>query len=196
MKKIILASTSPRRQGLLQQIGLKFQVVPSKYREEHSLISQLSPEKLAMHLAYGKAKDVANRVSSGVVIGADTFLFLNGKMIGKPNDSADAAKILRMISGKVIKVYSGIALIDKYSGKEVGDYEVTKIKLRRISDSEIKNYISTGEPLDKAGAIGIQGLGAIFISEIDGCYSNVMGLPLFCLAENLKKIGVNIFDYH
>jgi len=192
-KRIILASTSPRRRGLLQQIGIEFEVMSSDYVEDMTL--KLQPYKLAMHLAYGKAKSVTKKVRKGIIIGADTFFVLGKQRIGKPKNKQDAIRILKKISGKILKVYSGIALINVSTGKSIRDYEVTKIKIRKIHENEIKIYINTREPLDKAAAIAIQGLGAIFIEKIDGCYSNVIGLPLHCLFKNLKKFGVNIFEY-
>lgn len=191
--KIILASTSPRRSELLKQIGLDFTVMPSRYEENMSL--KMSHKNLAKTLAYGKAKDVAREVKEGVVIGVDTFLVLGSRRIGKPKDSQDAVKILQTLSGKTIKVYSGIAIIDSATGKELVDYEITKVKFKKLSKEEIEHYVKTGEPLDKAGAFAIQGLGAIFISSIKGCYSNVIGLPLHNLYKNLQKFGVDIFNY-
>lgn len=192
--KIILASTSPRRSELLKQIGLDFTVMPSRYEEDMTL--KMSHKNLAKTLAYGKAKDVAREVKEGIVIGVDTFLILGSERIGKPKDSQDAVKILQMLSGKTIKVYSGIAIIDSVSGKEVVDYEITKVKFKKLDRSEIEHYVSIGEPLGKAGAFAIQGMGAIFITSIKGCYSNVIGLPLHNLYKNLQKFGINIFDYN
>jgi len=192
-QKLILASTSVRRHGLLQQIGLEFDIIPSKYEEDMTL--KLSPRKLAMTLAKGKASEVANRVNKGIVIGVDTFITFGNKKIGKPKNRVDAKRILRTISGKTLKVYSGLAIIDAKSGKELVDYEVTKVKIRKLSKKEIDRYVATKEPLDKAGAFAIQGMGAIFVERIKGCYSNVIGLPLHLLTQNLLKFGVNIFAY-
>ncbi len=193
MKKIILASTSPRRHALLNQIGLKFKIVPSKYEEDMTL--KLPPHELAMVLARGKAADVAKRRRSGIVIGVDTFVVFDKEVIGKPHNKVNAKKTLEKISNKVLKVYSGVAIIDAKTKKEILDYEISKVKIRKISSSEIKKYIDTKEPLDKAGAFGMQGLGAIFVAKIDGCYSNVIGLPLHNLAKNLAKIGIDVFSY-
>lgn len=191
--KIILASTSPRRSELLKQIGLEFEVMPSSYEEDMTM--RMSHKNLAKTLAYGKAKDVASKVKDGIIIGVDTFLTLGNKRIGKPKNSQDAIKILQTLSEKTIKVYSGVVIIDCQTGKEIIDYEITKVKFKKLSKEEIEHYVSTGEPLGKAGAFGIQGLGAIFISSIKGCYSNVIGLPLHNLYKNLQKFGVDIFDY-
>lgn len=190
-QKIILASTSPRRKELLKQIGLNFEAIPSGYEEDMTL--KLSPSNLAKILAYGKAKEVADKLKEGIVIGVDTFLVFGNKRLGKPKDKNDAYKMLKSFSGRTISVYSGVALIDSKSKKEIVDYEVSKIRFRELEDKEIKAYIKTGEPMGKAGAIAIQGIGAVFIEEIKGCYSNIVGLPITNLYKNLKKMGVDVF---
>lgn len=192
-KKIILASTSPRRHGLAQQMGLEFEIAPSSYEEDMGL--NLSPEKLAMALAYGKAKDVASGRKNGIVLGIDTFIVFKGKKLGKPKTEEKAYKLLKSFSGKKVEVYSGIALIDCSTGKEIKDYEVSEVKFKKLTDDEIKSYIATGEPLDKAGAFAIQGLGSIFIESVNGCYANIVGFPINNVYKNLKKFGVNIFEY-
>jgi septum formation protein len=192
-KRIILASSSPRRKGLLQQIGIDFEVMPSKYEEDMTM--KLPPHKLCMVLAKGKAMDVAQRVKKGIVIGVDTFVTLGKKKLGKPKSMKDAKKSLRMLSGKVQKIYSGVAIIDAATGKELIDYEVTKVHFRKISNKEIDAYIKTGESEGKAGSYAIQGLGVVFISKIEGCYTNVIGMPLFKLTHMLKKFGIDIFKY-
>jgi len=192
-KRIILASSSPRRKGLLQQIGMQFEVKPSNYEEDMTI--KLPPHKLCKLLAYGKALDVAHRVKKGLVIGVDTFVTLGNKKLGKPKNMNDARKMLKMLSGKVQKIYSGIAIIDAETGKELVDYEVTKVYFRKISDKEIDAYIKTGESEGKAGSYAIQGLGVVFISKIEGCYTNVIGLPLYKLTQMLKKFGIDIFKY-
>jgi len=192
MRKIILASTSPRRHGLLQQIGLKFEVVPSKYEEDMTL--NLSPKKLVKTLAEGKAQEVASR-TKGLIIGVDTFLVYKDKKLGKPKDKKDSIETLKLLSGKTIKVYSGICIIDNIKNKKIVDYEVSKIKLKKLTDKEIQDYVKTGEPSGKAGSIAIQELGAIFVKKINGCYSNIVGLPLHNLYKNLQKFDVNIFKY-
>jgi len=191
-QKIILASSSPRRKELLKQIGLDFKIMPSKYEEDMTM--KMSHKKLAKVLAYGKAKDVADRVKSGVIIGTDTFLVFGDKRIGKPKDKKDAKKILNSLSSKYIKIYSGVAIIDIKNKKEITDVEITKVKFKKLTEKEIDGYIKTKEPLDKAGAFGIQGIGAVFIEKIDGCYSNVIGLPLFNLYKNLSKLNIDIFS--
>jgi len=192
-KRIILASTSPRRHGLAQEMGLEFDVIPSNYEEDMGL--DLSPEELAKTLAYGKALDVAKNLKEGVVIGIDTFILFNGQKLGKAKTKERAYKFLKSFSGKKIKVISGVALIDCKTRKEIKDYEISEVKLKKMSEEEINTYIETGEPLDKAGAFAIQGLGSIFIEKINGSYTNIVGFPVNCLYKNLKKLGVNIFEY-
>lgn len=192
-KKIILASTSPRRHSLAEQMGLEFEIIASNYEEDMSM--DLGPDKLAMTLAYGKAREVADRVKTGIVLGVDTFVVFEGKKLGKPKSEESAFQMLKSFSGKYQEVYSGVAIIDCETGKEIRDYEVTKVKFREMEDFEIKSYIKTGEPMDKAGAYGIQGLSSVFIEKVDGCYTNVVGFPVYNIYKNLKKIGVDIFQY-
>lgn len=189
-QKIILASTSPRRQELLRQIGLNFEVIPSSFEED--MTQKISNINLAKTLAYGKAKNVADKIKNGIVIGSDTFIVFDGKRIGKPKNKEVAQKSLQMISGKWVSIYSGIAVIDTKNKRELTDYEITKVKIKSLTKKEIANYIATGEPLDKAGAFAIQGRGAVFIEKINGCYSNVVGLPLYKLYTNLQKFGINV----
>jgi septum formation protein len=174
-------------------MGLEFEIVPSNYEEDMSM--DMGPDKLAMTLAYGKAKEVADRLKTGVVLGVDTFIVFEGKKLGKPKSKEDAFQMLKSFSGKLQEVYSGVALIDCETGKEIKDFEVTKVKFREMEDSEIQSYVRTGEPMDKAGAYGIQGLSSVFIEKIEGCYSNVMGFPIYNIYKNLKKLGVDIFEY-
>ena len=192
-KRIILASTSQRRYELAKQMGLMFEMMPSRYEEDMSV--KISPNKLAMILAKGKAKDVADRVKKGIVIGIDTFIVFKNKMMGKPKSAAHAYKMLKSFSDKKIKVYSGIAIIDAETKKEQTDYVVSEVKFSKMTDKEIKTYIATKEPLDKAGAFGIQALGSIFVEKVSGCYFNIVGFPIDHIYKNLKKFGVNIFEF-
>lgn len=192
-RKIILASTSPRRRGLLQQIGLEFEVVPSNFEEDMSL--ELGPEELCKNFAEGKASDVAKTQEDAIVIGVDTFFVFENKNLGKPFTKENAIERLKTLSGKEVQIYSGICIIDSKSKEKIVDFEISKIQLKELSEEEIKFYVESEEPLDKAGALAIQGLGGIFVKKIDGCYSNIIGLPLNNLYKNLQKLGVNIFDY-
>lgn len=188
MKKIILASTSPRRKELLRLIGLDFEIVPSDYKEDLSLSK--NPVKVVKTFSLEKAKDVAGKIKKGIVIGSDTVVVLQGKILGKPNSKDRAKEMLNRISGKKVKVYSGIALIDAESEKCLVKHVVSIAKIKKLSGQEIKNYIATGEPLDKAGAFGIQGRGALIVESVKGDYFNIVGLPLFKLSEMLKEFGV------
>lgn len=191
-QRIILASNSSGRKELLKQIGLDFEVIPSDYEENMNL--KLSNNQLAKTLAMGKAEDVAHKIKKGIVIASDTFAVSQGKRIGKPKNKADAKKILKEISGKKVKIYSGIAVIDVSKNKKITDCEITDVKIKKLTPKEINGYIKTGEPLDKAGAFAIQGMGAVLIEKINGCHSNVIGLPLRNLYRNLKKLQIDIFD--
>ncbi len=186
--KIILASTSPRRFRLLKNLGLKISVVKSRVKESKFDVS--NPEKLAKNLALAKAQEVARKAREGIVIGADTVVVLGGKVLGKPKDEREAEGMLRKLSGRTHEVMTGLAVIDASTGRKTIDCVRTKVKFRRLPEEEISNYVATGEPLDKAGAYGIQGRAGVFVEKIEGCYYNVVGLPLARLAEILKDYGV------
>ncbi|MBT5337668.1 septum formation protein Maf [Candidatus Falkowbacteria bacterium] len=190
MKKIILASTSPRRKEIMAKTRLKFKVVASDYEEDMSL--KMPPLKLAKFLSKGKADSVAKKYRNHLIIGADTFVVLNNKLLGKPSDIADAKKMLKQISGKVLLIVTGYTIIDTGSGKSISKATETKVHIKKLKPSEIINYVKSGEPLDKAGAFGVQELGAVIIKKIEGDFYNVMGLPIFDLSQELKKFGVNI----
>ncbi|MBU1149175.1 septum formation inhibitor Maf [Patescibacteria group bacterium] len=189
-KPIILASSSPRRKQLLKQLGLDFEVVPSKYQEDMSL--RLAPDRLVKKFARGKGLEVASRQPKGIVISADTVISLGDKVLGKPHTEAVAKKTLRKISNKTINIITGYSVIDCQSKKIVTKSVITKVKIKKLTNQEINNYVKTKEPLDKAGAFGIQGLGALLVTRIEGDYFNVVGLPLYDLVKTLNKFGVNI----
>jgi len=192
MRKIILASASKARRKLLKQIGLKFSVSTSNIRESFTLKKGCSDLVIANSLE--KAKDVAARFDSGLVIAADTVVRAGRKIIGKPKDKKDAIKILRFISQRPQWVYTGITVIDIDNNKTFTGYDKTKIYMCRLSNEQINKYIEKTFVLDKAGSFDIQGLGAIFIDRIEGCYYNVVGLPLAKLARILKKTDIDIFS--
>src|SRR3989344_8557843 len=169
-KKIILASSSPRRAELMKSIGVPFEVLPSGYEEDMAL--PLAPDQLAKHLAIGKAEAVAKFSRNAIVIAADTFVVFSGKIMGKPQTKERAREMLSMLSGNAHSVITGLAIIDTDSGRIFSETVETKVRFRQLSNSEIDNYIATGEPLDKAGAYGIQGLAQSFVESIDGSYSN------------------------
>lgn len=187
MKKIILASTSPRRRELLEQIGLDFEVVPSRYEEDMTL--ELSPFELAKTLSKGKAKEVASKHKNAVVIGADTFLVFQNKLLGKPKDMKDAKKMLSSLSGKTHSVITGFTIIDTDSKKIISKVVEAKVFFRKISSAEIEKYIRKDNPLDKAGAYNLLGGAGIFIEKLEGDFFTIIGLPLCALSKELKKFN-------
>lgn len=189
MRKIILASRSKARRKLLAQMGLSFVVAEAKTKESHILRGSCS--KLVMDNALVKAIDVAKRYHSGVVIGADTVVLVGKKIIGKPKDLKDARKTLRLLSKNPQWVYTGVAVIDIDNAKSYTGYEKTKIYMYGLSDKQIENYFKKVSPLDKAGSFDIQGIGGIFIDRIEGCFYNVVGLPIARLAKMLRAVGVD-----
>lgn len=182
--RLILASASPRRSALLSQIGLTFEIFPSEI-EEPLPNKNLFPEKVTQKLAKLKARTVAERYTEGVVIGADTLVVFKKALLGKPKNREDAKSMLSRLSGKTHRVITGVALIDVKKKTETTWSEVTKVCFRELCANEIDNYIESGEAKDKAGAYGIQGRGAAFVKRIDGCYFNVVGLPLASFVEKL-----------
>lgn len=190
MQKIILASTSPRRKELFEKLNLDFEVEASSYQEDMNLIKP--PLELAKLLSLGKAKDVSAKHKEGIIIGADTFIAMDDELLGKPVTADKAKEMLRKISGKVLSVITGFSIIDITQNKIISDAVETKVFIKNLSGEEIENYVRTGEPLDKAGAFAIQGIGAIIVKKIEGDYFNVMGLPLSALAKRLTEFGVNV----
>lgn len=190
-KPLVLASASPRRQELLALIGLDFTVEPSSVEEP--AFDGGGPAGYAEKLAYLKAKDVAERYrgKAKLVIGADTIVLIDGEVLGKPASVREAEAMLKKLSGRTHEVITGVAVIDAATGAEEIDSSRTLVTFRPMTVAEIRRYVATGEPMDKAGAYGIQGLGAINITRIEGCYFNVVGLPLPTLAGMLKKFGIN-----
>lgn len=191
MRRIILASQSKARQKLLKEIGLTFQVAKSAVKESRELKGGCAA--LVMRNAFRKAKDAAKRFQGGVVIGADTVVLAGSRLIGKPSSMSDAFRTLKLLSGKPQWVYTGIAVIDIDNGRALSDYEKTRIYMYPLTDRQIKNYFKRVSPLEKAGSFDIQGSGSIFIDRIEGCFYNVVGLPLAKLAKLLKKVGVDVF---
>lgn len=190
MKTIILASASPRRKELLKRIGLRFKVEPSDYEENIS--PELGPHELARALSSEKAKLVAKNHKSALVIAADTFIVFEGKILGKPRTETEAKKMLETISGRQHSVITGFTIIDTEDNRALSKSVETKVYVRKLTSNEIDAYIRSKEPLDKAGAYAIQGLGSIFVEKIEGDYFNVIGLPLSALAESLKEFGVHV----
>ncbi len=190
MKAIILASASPRRKELLEQIGLSFRVEPSNYQE--NIRFDLEPHDLARALSLEKARLVARNHRNALVIAADTFIVFEGKILGKPRTETEAKEILETMSGKPHSVITGFTIIDADSNKTVSRSVETRVHLRKLGSNEIDAYVRSKEPLDKAGDYAIQGLGSVIVEKIEGDYSNVIGLPLSALAESLKEFGVHV----
>ncbi|MBI4844189.1 MAG: septum formation inhibitor Maf [Nitrospirae bacterium] len=190
MKKIILASSSPRRREILKNAGLKFKVDAGDYEEDLSL--KLRPHELAKFLSREKAKAVAARHKDALIIAADTFILYKSKILGKPHTKAEAKKMLMMLNNKTHSVITGFTIIDTATGKIISKPVETKVTFNKLTGKEIGSYVETGEPLDKAGAYAIQGLGALLVKKIEGDYLNVIGMPLSALAGCLKKFGVRL----
>ena len=186
---LVLASGSPRRKELLGMFHQPFAVIPAEGEERQP--ENMSCAETAAALALQKAREVSGRVGKGhVVIGADTLVELDGRKLGKPRSEEDAFSMLRALSGRAHHVYSGIAV----AGEEdiLCTWEETSVVFRPLTDEEIWSYIRTGEPMDKAGAYGCQGLASLFVERIEGDFFNVMGLPLCRLGQMLKELGVEL----
>jgi septum formation protein len=191
-ERIVLASGSPRRRELLHMIGLSFEVaVPSI---DETLRPDADPSSFVMNLAMKKALSVAENFPSALLIGADTVVVLDGRVLGKPEDPGDAERMLRALSGRTHTVYTGVALLDAGSGLKSTAFEMSLVTMKELTDTEIRSYVRTGEPMDKAGSYGIQGVGGIFITNIKGCFFNVMGLPVGRLYDMLKEFGGRLED--
>ena len=190
MKKIILASASPRRKEILALTGLRFRVEPSDYEE--TLDNAIKPHKLAKRLSLEKARAIAGKYRDALIIAADTFIVFRGKLLGKPHTSKEARKILRLLNGKSHSVITGYTMLDTGTGQKITRSVETKVWFKKMSSQELDAYAATGEPIGKAGAYAIQGRGAMIVKKIEGDYLNVVGLPLFDLAESLKKFGIRV----
>ncbi len=191
MKKIILASQSPRRKEQLESIGLKFKVVKSNYDEKFN--PRLGPASQAEFLSREKAKVVAQKFPKAIIIGADQVVSIGSEILGKPKDRADAIRVIKKLQGKTHSVWTGITLIDTEKKKTITKSVVTKVTMRKLTTKEIESFIEK-EPviLDAAGSYTIRGYGALIVEKIEGDYQNVVGLPLFAVAQELKKLGVKI----
>ena len=191
MHKLILASVSPQRRKLLKDLGVQFSVRSSNIKEIKNI--QTTCSALVKHNAALKARDVACKMKEGVVIGADTLVYGgNKKIIGKPRNLKEAKKILHTLFSKPHWVYTGVAVINCRTQKMIIDYEKTKVFMLPLTDEEIDQYHRKVSPLDKSGGFDIEGKGSVFIHRIEGCYSNVIGLPIAKLALMLKKMDVSL----
>lgn len=204
MNQIVLASASPRRKELLEQVGVEFTICPAKGEE---IITKSIPQEVVVELASQKAMEVAGLLQSygdshgdvttptdTIVIGADTVVAYDGRILGKPADEEEAKKMLAFLQGNTHSVYTGVALVFMDASGKAGIhsfYEKTDVEMYPMSQAEIDRYVASGEPMDKAGAYGIQGKCAIHIRQISGDYNNVVGLPVARLYQELKKLGID-----
>lgn len=187
----ILASGSPRRRELLEMLGVpNLTIRPAKGAERAT--PGAGPEQTVRELALHKAQEVAQTCApEDIVIAADTIVYLDGVILGKPKDTADAARMLAALSGREHTVYTGVAVLRGGETRQAAEH--TAVRFRTLTPEEIARYIATGEPMDKAGAYGIQGKCAIFVDKIDGDYNNVVGLPVAAIYRELKKLGIDIY---
>lgn len=189
---IILASASPRRKEILENTNTKFEIIKSEIDEV--ILDNELPSQVVMRLAFEKSIDIALKHPDILVIGADTVVVLNNNILGKPKDSSDAFNMIKQLSGKTHQVITGISLINLNANQKIIDYVVSNVKFKNLSEEDIKDYIQTNESLDKAGAYGIQGFGAMLVEEIQGDYFNIVGLPISRLSDLLKKhFNINLF---
>lgn len=193
--RLILASASPRRREILAQVGAEFEVIPAKGEE---LLTSTEPKEAVLQLSCQKAEETAGRLSGDagniVVLGADTIVSLDGAILGKPKDKKDAVRMLGLLNGREHSVFTGVTMIVRGDGKEqiISIYEETRVFMYPMTKEQIQAYTETGEPLDKAGAYGIQGKCAVYIEKIVGDYYNVVGLPVAAIYQNLEKSGIEI----
>ena len=192
--KFILASGSPRRKEILENISLEFEIMADE--SDEIMIEGEKPYDTVKRLSMQKANNIASRVEpeeNTIVIGADTVVSIDEKILGKPKDEREAKDMLLTLSGRINTVYTGLAVLETQSGKAVSEFVSTGVKFRSLSEKEIENYIKSGEPMDKAGAYGIQKIGGLFVESINGDYFNVVGLPLCRLGEILsEEFGINL----
>lgn len=189
-KQLILASNSPRRRDLLQQIGAVFTIDPADV-DERVLPGEM-PEAYALRVAADKAQVAAGRARSGIVIAADTIVVLEHEILGKPVDARDAERMLTLLSGRRHRVVTGLVVRDAATGRTDSRVAASSVWFKQLPSPEIRAYVATGEPLDKAGAYGIQERGALLVEKIEGCYFNIVGLPLSLLSEMLRGFGVTL----
>jgi len=193
MKKLVLASRSPRRKQLLKTLGVRFIAEESGFQEiDHD---GAAPGQHVQDNALGKARAIASQHKNALVIGADTVVVYRQRVLGKPENMGEARKYLRLLQGKTHAVYTGLGIIDTKENITVADYEKTLVTMRSLSDKEIRAYLTNIEPLDKAGAYAIQGAGAVIVKKISGCYYNVVGFPIACLEELMNRLKTSIFSY-
>ena len=184
MSRIILASASPRRRELMELAGYDFEVICADIVE--AVPENVQPQEVVMSLALQKAQAVAAENEDAVVVGSDTVVALDGKILGKPHSESEACEMLRLLSGRTHKVFTGVAVVG--DGKEKSFFDETDVEFYPLGEDEIKKYVATGEPMDKAGAYAVQGFFARYIRGLRGSYANVMGLPVSRLYQEMKEL--------
>ena len=187
LPKIVLASSSPRRVKLLKQLGVPFEVVePVGIHEEDDGV----PEEVVLRNAQAKADHVASKLDEGIVIGADTIVVLGNTIIGKAMTDQEATEMLTALQGRTHRVLTGLAVVDASSKRTETDVVETVVTFQPLTEDEVARYVASGEPLGKAGGYAVQGLGAVIVEEVHGCFYNVVGLPLYKLSMLLETFGV------
>ncbi len=193
--KLVLASASPRRRELISLLGLPVRIIPSRVQEDTP--DDWSPSQIVEGLAIRKALAVKEELAESddryaIVVGSDTIVVLNGKVMGKPRDAREAEWMLRQLAGETHEVYTGVSCVRVSDSKIATSHRVTKVKMRNLSQDQISRYVATGEPMDKAGAYGIQEIGSLLVDSIEGCYFNVVGLPVSLLAVLLVQFDITV----
>jgi septum formation protein len=194
MKKLMLASASPRRKQLLKELGVRFSVISGSFDEPpHSKCE--APSVYVRKNAEGKARSAVHTDKNALIIGADTIVVYRGRLLGKPGSLKDSFDYLHLLNGRTHAVYTGLCVFDASDGSSLSDYEKTQVTFRKLTEAEIGAYLGRINPMDKAGAYAIQGEGALIVDSIVGCYYNVMGFPIAKLEQMLLKKGVSLFEY-
>lgn len=193
--RLILASESPRRKTLLESVGIEPVVVPSNVDEE-APSEDMSPGDLVKVLARRKIRKVAASRPNDYVLGGDTIVYIDGQVLGKPSDKQQAVEMLRRIRGRTHEVYTGVALYEPLGRTVLDDYDATFVTIRDLGEEEIRWYVETGEPMDKAGSYALQGIGGFFVTKVDGDFSSVVGLPLPKVYDLLRRAGVSLGEIH
>jgi septum formation protein len=194
--KLVLASASPRRQELISLMGLPVRILPSRVDEDTP--DHWSPSQIVEGLSARKALAVKEELQSTddddscIIVGSDTIVVLNGKVMGKPRNAQEAEQMLRQLAGEIHEVYTGVTCVRVSDAKTVTTHRITKVKMRNLTADQISRYVATGEPMDKAGAYGIQEIGSLLVESIEGCYFNVVGLPVSLLAVMLEQFDVTV----
>ena len=190
-RNIILASKSPRRKELLENIGLKFSVRPADIEEVHGGITDFGD--IVIDLAEQKADAIKDKMfHDRIIVASDTIVVINEKILNKPADYEDAFKMLKSLSGNIHSVFTSLYVYDGYEKKEIKEYTETKVEFYPLTDEQINDYLDTHEPFDKAGAYGIQGYGSKFINKIDGCFFSVMGFPIPLFSQKMYELGYKL----